>query len=97
MRVVKLILLLLVFNTVGRTQTTTAENDTTSNPKALDSVTIISYLKQNIIQSLPATMGTYIFSGKKTEDDRQEGFTVFTFNSRGVLTPLRQTFIFSKC
>jgi len=72
MRVVKLILLLLVFNTVGRTQTTTAENDTTSNPKALDIVTIISYLKQNIIQSLPATMGTYIFSGKKlkTTDKR---------------------------
>jgi Fe(3+) dicitrate transport protein len=41
--------------------------DSTSHSRALDSVTIISYLNQNIIRPLPMVQGTYIFSGKKTE------------------------------
>lgn len=35
--------------------------------KVLDSVTIVSYLKQISMRPLPPVQGTYIFSGKKTE------------------------------
>ena len=62
-----LFLILLAFNTVAQAQTTVAGNDTIVNPRGMDSVTIISYLKQNLIQYLPAIKETYIFSGKKTE------------------------------
>ena len=61
------ILTLVCFHTIAQAQITVPAKDTIFNPRALDSVTIISYLKQNLIQYLPATKGTYIFSGKKTE------------------------------
>jgi Fe(3+) dicitrate transport protein len=67
MRSIKAVLILLCFHTAVQAQIIIPETDTSSNPHALDSVTIIAYLKQNIIQYLPATKGTYIFSGKKTE------------------------------
>ena len=67
MKVVALTFFLLVFHLISRAQTSTPENDTISNLQALDSVTITSYLKQNVIQPLPAAKNTYIFSGKKTE------------------------------
>ena len=41
--------------------------DSVFQSKVSDTVTVIGYLKQDIIRSLPAVQGTYIFSGKKTE------------------------------
>ncbi|MBC7689437.1 MAG: hypothetical protein H7211_14800, partial [Aquabacterium sp.] len=42
--------------------------DAPNQVKVLDSITIKSYLYLNNIKPLPAVQGTYIFSGKKTED-----------------------------
>lgn len=44
-----------------------ASGQDTTHSRSLDSVTIISILNQNNIRPLPATLGTYLFSGKKTE------------------------------
>ena len=44
-----LFLILLAFNTITQAQTTVAGNDTIVNPRGMDSVTIIFYLKQNLI------------------------------------------------
>lgn len=41
--------------------------DSVIKSKSLDSITLYSYLNQNIIKQLPSELGTYIFSGKKTE------------------------------
>ncbi|MEI9806435.1 MAG: TonB-dependent receptor plug domain-containing protein [Bacteroidota bacterium] len=61
MKTIKLCLLLLTCCITARAQ------DSAANARALDSVTIISYLNQNIVRPLPVVHGTYIFAGKKTE------------------------------
>lgn len=43
------------------------KEDTITNAKALDSVTVIGYMKENITKALPGVNGTYLFSGKKSE------------------------------
>ena len=43
------------------------EQDTITQVKQLDSITLIAYLNQNILRQLPEIQGTFIFSGKKTE------------------------------
>ena len=83
MRVVALTFFLLVFHIISRAQTSPPENDTISNLQALDSVTITSYLKQNVIQPLPATRGVYIFSGKKTESINLTQFPADIANKTG--------------
>ena len=44
------------------------ETSTVVNTTSLDSVTITSYLNQNILRPLADIQGTYIFSGKKSEN-----------------------------
>jgi len=58
--------LMLITYFVSFAQQTT-DKDTTHNSRSLDSVTIISYINQNIVKQLPTIQGTYIFNGKKTE------------------------------
>lgn len=62
MKPIKLILILLTF-----TIKVNSQQDTIINARSLDSVIVISFLKQNIIRPLPVVQGSYIFSGKKTE------------------------------
>jgi len=56
---VKVILFILTLQVTANAQ------DSTS--RSLDSVTIVSILNQHIVRTLPATHGTYLFAGKKTE------------------------------
>jgi Fe(3+) dicitrate transport protein len=67
MKVPKVILILLGFHMASWAQKPFSKQDTSSNSRLLDSVIIVSYLKQNIVRQLPAVQGTYIFGGKKTE------------------------------
>lgn len=43
------------------------KEDTITNSKVLDSVTVIGYMKQNVTRALPDIKVTYLFSGKKSE------------------------------
>ena len=67
MRALKLILFLFCCNTTVNAQQPVKEKDTTATSRSLDSVTVISYLNQNIIKPIAPIQGTYIFAGKKTE------------------------------
>lgn len=44
----------------------TAQNDTLISKK-IDTIVVISYLKQSVLQMLPIVKGTYLFAAKKTE------------------------------
>ncbi|RTL58467.1 MAG: TonB-dependent receptor [Sphingobacteriales bacterium] len=60
------IMISFIFSVVSFAQTTKEKKDSFPE-KILDSVVIISRLKQSIIKQLPEVKGTYLFVGKKSE------------------------------
>ena len=59
---------LLLIQGLVLAQVSDAPTGVIKNAKSLDSITIISYLNQNILRPLADIQGTYIFSGKKSEN-----------------------------
>ena len=62
-----IMLILVIIHVNVQSQTTNLPGRDTIRSQLLDSVTIITYLRQSTIKPLPDIQGTYIFAGRKTE------------------------------
>ncbi|MEO5995957.1 MAG: TonB-dependent receptor [Chitinophagaceae bacterium] len=60
-------LVLIITHANAQSQIAALPGKDTIPSQSLDSVTIIAYLRQSTIKSLPDIQGTYIFAGRKTE------------------------------
>ncbi len=61
-----LIIVSLIFSLVLFSQEPD-KKDTTIHSRILDSVTVLSYINQNIVRTMSPLQGVYMFNGKKTE------------------------------
>lgn len=66
MKFLKSLLLLFIFQPVAEAQEKEPVKDST-NARALDSITVVSYLYQQVIRQIAPVQGTYIFAGRKNE------------------------------
>lgn len=57
----------LIFILLLLTIVSSAQDTTSVQTRALDSITVLSIINQQIIRPLPAVHGTFLFAGKKTE------------------------------